>query len=84
MIPNQWYPILESRQLRGKKPLGVTRLGEKLVLWREANGRIVCMPDRCPHRSAMLRPRKNSRRLHRVPVSRFAFQRGRPLHDDSR
>jgi phenylpropionate dioxygenase-like ring-hydroxylating dioxygenase large terminal subunit len=54
MIPNQWYPILESRQLRGKKPLGVTRLGEQLVLWREANGRIVCMPDRCPHRSAML------------------------------
>jgi phenylpropionate dioxygenase-like ring-hydroxylating dioxygenase large terminal subunit len=54
MIPNQWYPILESRQLGRKKPVGVTRLGERLVMWREANGRIVCMTDRCSHRSAML------------------------------
>ncbi len=54
MIANQWYPILESRQLRSTKPIGVTRLGERLVLWREAAGRIACMPDRCPHRSAML------------------------------
>src|ERR1700683_1362628 len=54
MIPNQWYPILESRQLSRNTPLGVMRLGERLVLWREANGRIACMPDRCPHRSAML------------------------------
>jgi phenylpropionate dioxygenase-like ring-hydroxylating dioxygenase large terminal subunit len=54
MISNQWYPILESRQLRRDKPIGVTRLGERLVLWRAANGHIVCMPDRCPHRSAML------------------------------
>ena len=54
MIPNQWYPILESRQLRRNKPLGVTRLGERLVLWRGSDGNIVCMPDRCPHRSARL------------------------------
>ena len=54
MIPNQWYPILESRQVRTTKPIGVTRVGERLVLWREADGRIACMPDRCPHRSAML------------------------------
>ncbi len=54
MIPNQWYPIVESRQVTSRKPIGVTRLGERLVLWREANGRIVGMPDRCPHRSALL------------------------------
>jgi phenylpropionate dioxygenase-like ring-hydroxylating dioxygenase large terminal subunit len=54
MVPNQWYPILESRQLSRNKPLGVMRLGERLVLWREANGHIACMRDRCPHRSAML------------------------------
>lgn len=54
MIPNQWYPILESRQVRTTKPIGVTRVGERLVLWREADGRVACMPDRCPHRSAML------------------------------
>ena len=54
MIPNQWYPILESRQVTARTPIGVTRLGERLVLWREASGRIVCMPDRCSHRSALL------------------------------
>jgi phenylpropionate dioxygenase-like ring-hydroxylating dioxygenase large terminal subunit len=54
MIRNQWYPILESRQLSRTRPIGVTRLGERLMLWREADGRLACMPDRCPHRSAML------------------------------
>ena len=38
MIPNQWYPILESRQLSRSKPLGVTRLGERLVVAVDANG----------------------------------------------
>ena len=32
MIPNQWYPILEARDLKLGKPVGITRLGQNLVL----------------------------------------------------
>ena len=31
MIPNQWYAILDSGEIKTGKPVGVTRLGEKLV-----------------------------------------------------
>jgi len=51
MINNQWYVILESSELR-KKPLGVTRLGAKLVLWRDTRGIAHAAMDICPHRGA--------------------------------
>jgi phenylpropionate dioxygenase-like ring-hydroxylating dioxygenase large terminal subunit len=54
MIRNQWYVILESREVNAKRPLGVTRLGEKLVLWRNERGQVVCMHDQCPHLGASL------------------------------
>ena len=38
MIPNQWYVILESNEVKPGKPVGVTRMGEKLVLWRDSQG----------------------------------------------
>ena len=53
-IPNQWYPIFDALKLKAGRPEGVTRLGERLVLWRAADGQAVCMPDRCPHRAAQL------------------------------
>jgi len=34
MIRNQWYVVLESAEV-GTHPIGVTRLGEKLVFWRD-------------------------------------------------
>ena len=52
LIPNQWYPIFDSMRLKRRKPVGVTRLGEQLVLWRDGSGAVVCMADRCPHRAA--------------------------------
>lgn len=54
MIPNQWYAILESNEVRPGKPVGVTRMGEKLVLWRTAGGQVACMADLCPHRGVAL------------------------------
>lgn len=54
MIPNQWYAILESRELGRKKPLKRTRLGEQMVVWRDGQGRATCMQDLCPHRGAAL------------------------------
>jgi phenylpropionate dioxygenase-like ring-hydroxylating dioxygenase large terminal subunit len=39
MIRNQWYIVLESREVKSN-PVGVTRLGEKLVFWRDQSGKL--------------------------------------------
>lgn len=54
MIRNQWYVILRSDELRNGRPIGVTRMGEKMVLWRSKAGEPVCQVDLCPHRGAAL------------------------------
>ena len=54
-LRNRWWPILPSRFVTaGGKPLGITRLGEQLVLWRESKGVIHVQADRCPHRAVPL------------------------------
>lgn len=53
MIKNQWYAIMQSKEVKNK-PIGVTRMGEKLVLWRDQNGELNCIYDRCCHRGASL------------------------------
>jgi phenylpropionate dioxygenase-like ring-hydroxylating dioxygenase large terminal subunit len=53
MIPNQWYVLMESKQVKDK-PVGVTRMGEKLVFWRDGTGRVSCLRDKCPHRGVEL------------------------------
>lgn len=52
MIPNQWYAVLESKEVPRNKPVGVIRLGEKLVFWRDSHGQVVCQRDKCAHRGA--------------------------------
>jgi len=54
VIRNQWYAILESSEVRRTKPVGVTRMGEKLVLWRDSSDKVACMGDLCPHRGVAL------------------------------
>lgn len=54
MIPNQWYAVLESEEVKPGKPVGVARMGEKLVFWRDTQGRVNCLHDLCPHRGAAL------------------------------
>src|SRR5512137_1126965 len=54
MIQNQWYAILESNEVKPGKPVGVTRMGEKRVLWRDLSGQVTCMTDLCPHRGVAL------------------------------
>jgi phenylpropionate dioxygenase-like ring-hydroxylating dioxygenase large terminal subunit len=54
MIPNQWYVILESKEVKHGKPIGLTRFGEKLVAWRDAQGQLSVMRDLCPHRGVAL------------------------------
>ncbi len=54
MIKNQWYGILDSKEVKKGKLTGVTRVGEKLVLWRNEAGEVFCIFDRCCHRGASL------------------------------
>jgi phenylpropionate dioxygenase-like ring-hydroxylating dioxygenase large terminal subunit len=54
MIYNQWYVILESKEVKKKKPLRVKRLNEDLVLWRNEQKEVCCIADRCCHRGASL------------------------------
>lgn len=53
MIRNQWYVVLESNEV-GNHPRGVTRLGEKLIFWRDPAGKVSAAVDRCPHRGVAL------------------------------
>lgn len=54
MIYNQWYVILESKEVKKNKPLRVKRLNEALALWRNEKNEVCCIADRCCHRGASL------------------------------
>ena len=54
MIPNQWYAILESNEINKDKIVSVTRMGEKMVAWRNTKGELSLMVDKCPHRGVAL------------------------------
>jgi phenylpropionate dioxygenase-like ring-hydroxylating dioxygenase large terminal subunit len=48
-----WYPVMPVDRIEaGPQPF--TLLGEKIVLWRNGDGNVVALADRCPHRSAAL------------------------------
>ena len=48
-----WYPVMPAGQIdEGPQPF--TLLGERIVLWKSADGGYAAMTDRCPHRSAAL------------------------------
>lgn len=50
---NLWYPVLPSWGVRDA-PVGITRLARNIVLWRDADGKVRALEDRCPHRGARL------------------------------
>ncbi|MEJ0067881.1 MAG: Rieske 2Fe-2S domain-containing protein [Pseudomonadota bacterium] len=52
-LRNLWYPVAPSWMVR-QAPVGMTRLGERIVLWRDAAGQVHALEDRCPHRGARL------------------------------
>ncbi|MGH7002509.1 MAG: Rieske 2Fe-2S domain-containing protein, partial [Alphaproteobacteria bacterium] len=52
-LRTRWHPVLPSRMV-GAKPVGIRRMGEALVLWRDTGGTVHVMEDRCPHRGAPL------------------------------
>ncbi|MCP4327931.1 MAG: aromatic ring-hydroxylating dioxygenase subunit alpha [Alphaproteobacteria bacterium] len=48
-----WHPVLPSWALQDS-PVGITRLSQNIVLWRDKDGRAYALEDRCPHRGARL------------------------------
>ncbi|MEI8255757.1 MAG: aromatic ring-hydroxylating dioxygenase subunit alpha [Deltaproteobacteria bacterium] len=49
-----WTPVEPARALKRRKPLATTLAGEKLVLFRDGEGRPAALIDRCPHRGVAL------------------------------
>ncbi len=54
MIYNQWYAVLSSKEVKKGKIIGVKRLGEKMIFFRDCSGQVRCIADRCCHRGASL------------------------------
>jgi phenylpropionate dioxygenase-like ring-hydroxylating dioxygenase large terminal subunit len=52
-VRNYWYPIAASYHVH-QAPVGLTRLGEQIVVWRDKAGQPHALADRCPHRGARL------------------------------
>lgn len=53
-LRDRWYPILPSRFVGAGEMVPVKRLGVDWLLFRNADGRLHMLEDRCPHRSAPL------------------------------
>jgi nitrite reductase/ring-hydroxylating ferredoxin subunit len=51
---NIWYVAAWSHDLKPNQPLGIQILGERIVLWRDQQGRMAAIEDRCVHRLAPL------------------------------
>ena len=50
-LQNLWHPVLPSWGV-GNDPVGIARLSEKIALWRDSDGAVHAIEDRCPHRGA--------------------------------
>ena len=53
-VRNAWYVASWIQDLAPEKPCAVAILGEPIVLWRAADGRLTALEDRCVHRLAPL------------------------------
>src|SRR6202162_5428854 len=55
LMREYWIPALLSSEVeRGGAPLRLMLLGEKLIAFRDSEGRVGVMDHRCPHRGASL------------------------------
>lgn len=52
-LKDLWYPICPSGFIQ-ERPVSLRRLGRKLVFWRDTQGVLHALEDRCPHRGAPL------------------------------
>jgi phenylpropionate dioxygenase-like ring-hydroxylating dioxygenase large terminal subunit len=52
-LEGMWYPICQSARIKSG-PIGLTRLGRDIVVWRDSAGKVRVHDDRCLHRGAKL------------------------------
>ena len=50
---NFWYLVADAREITNE-PVGLKRLNQDIVVWRDERGEINVVEDRCPHRGARL------------------------------
>ena len=53
-LQENWYVAALAKEVGGRKPVAVTILEEPLVLFRNAEGGVTALLDRCLHRNAAL------------------------------
>src|SRR5262245_33138808 len=54
LLRRYWIPVAASVELRGNPVKAVRLLGESLVLFRDASGRLGLVEEHCPHRRTSL------------------------------
>ena len=85
-LRNRWWCIGPSAMF-ADQAVGLTRLGTKLVAWRDATGKVNLIDDRCPHRGAplslgRLEAGKLSCRYHGVEVAGDGTVTGVPAYPE--
>lgn len=73
MIKNQWYAIIPSNEIPKDKLVGVKRLNLDLCLFRNSDGEISCVVDKCSHRGAALSKGKLKGDCVECPFHGFQF-----------
>ena len=53
-VRNAWYVAAWANELKSEKPFAIRILDEPLVIWRNAQGELTALEDRCVHRLAPL------------------------------
>jgi phenylpropionate dioxygenase-like ring-hydroxylating dioxygenase large terminal subunit len=53
MLKNFWWPVEIAANVTNK-PLPLTAVGQKFVLWRDNKGQVHCLSDLCVHRGGSL------------------------------
>lgn len=51
---NAWYVALWEQDLETEKPFSISILGEPIVIWKDAEGALTALENRCVHRLAPL------------------------------
>ena len=54
MAEEVWWAVARSEEVSGERPINVDLGDQPIVLWRDANGVVRALEDRCPHRRAPL------------------------------
>uniref|UniRef100_A0A0G4HI12 Rieske domain-containing protein n=1 Tax=Chromera velia CCMP2878 TaxID=1169474 RepID=A0A0G4HI12_9ALVE len=53
-LRSYWYPLALGEDVTDKKPSAVRILGEPVIIFRDADGEVRCLHDRCCHKNVRL------------------------------